>query len=142
MMSRPPAYGILERIPTRGFMRIRDLIDEAGETAHIRITGEVSVQRRGFISFEIDVETRLFHYRDSNQWSNNFVRALTAADVQAVRQAMSSWPYEAVSRDADGVLHWQVTVSIGAESETFEGNRNKDAVWRHVSRLIEAIGGK
>lgn len=124
-------------------MSSEDSIIARASSTNIRIEGEVAVRRRGYIHINIDLVTRLFIYQDSNQWNNNFVRALTDKDVDTVTAYVVNWPLDEASPIAgNGLLHWQVQLKIGEDVLRYEGSRNSDAVWRHVTALIADIGGK
>ncbi|HHT45146.1 MAG TPA: hypothetical protein GXZ89_06605 [Fastidiosipila sp.] len=124
-------------------MSKEDSIIARATSTNIHIEGEVSVKRRGYIHINIDLMTRLFIYQDSNQWNNNFVRALTDKDVDTVTTYVANWPLdEAFEIPGNGLLHWQVQLKIGEDVLRYEGSRNSDAVWRHVTALIADIGGK
>lgn len=120
-----------------------DRIFARATSTNIQIEGEVAVQRRGYIHINIDLMTRLFIFQDSNQWNNNFVRALSDKDVDTVTAYVSRWPVDIGTQTAEnGLLRWQVQLKIGEDVIRYEGSRNSDAVWRHVTALIADIGGK
>lgn len=124
-------------------MRDQATILARATTTNVRIDGEVAVKRRGYIHINIDLMTRLFIYQDSNQWNNNFVRALGEKEVETVLSYVQSWPLDVAESKADTeLLHWQVQLKIGEDVLRYEGSRNSDEVWRHVTRLIAGIGGK
>jgi hypothetical protein len=101
------------------------------------IDGEVSLERRGFVHVQIDLERRLVHWKDSNQWNNNFVRALSVRQIQQIYDWFNNWPeeycYDAVSGDP---MQWRVNIRGEEGDVLYCGRNSRDTVWTHWKNLL------
>lgn len=119
-----------------------DVQNKDRKSQPVTIVGEASVERRGFIHFEINVPARLFSYQNSNQWNNDVIRALRQKDIAAITTFVANWPdVENDGEDEVCKAHWQITLKEGDTERFYEGCRRVDPVWQHALLLIDAIGG-
>ena len=49
---------------------------------------ELSIYRKGFLNIRLDLAKGLIVWKDSNHWSNNFVRSLTFTEVEVIRRLL------------------------------------------------------
>lgn len=105
---------------------------------------ELSKLRKGFILVRFDFSRNVIVWEDSNQWSHNFVRAMSKDAVRTMRESLLDFleageklvPVEQ-ERISDS---WRV--SIGAEGNqepilSISGTDTQSLAWRRLVRQIE-----
>ncbi|NLW10833.1 MAG: hypothetical protein GX028_02310 [Clostridiaceae bacterium] len=124
---------------------------------------ELAVYRKGFLNIRLDLAKGLIVWKDSNHWSNNFVRSMTFTEVEMIRRLMpdlcavytpdcscpltgkdnSSRPdiFSAAPDDDTTAVgsSWQILLHSGDECWCIKGRSQQNRIWRKFIRTIEQI---
>ncbi len=124
---------------------------------------ELSIYRKGFLNVRLDLAKGLIVWKDSNHWSNNFVRSLTFTEVEMIRRLLpelctvysdncscptpradSGASLNIVSPSIDnentsGGSSWQILLRSNSECRCIKGRSQQIIIWRKVIRTIEQI---
>ncbi len=124
---------------------------------------ELSIYRKGFLNIRLDLAKGLIVWKDSNHWSNNFVRSLTFTEVEMIRRLLpelctvhssncscpvsrtesgASLNIVSTSLDNDnttGGSSWQILLHGGSDCWCIKGTSQQTIIWRKVIRTIEQI---
>lgn len=123
---------------------------------------ELAVYRKGFLNIRLDLAKGLIVWKDSNHWSNNFVRSLTFSEVEMIRRLLPELcnahneecgcplskddsekqnnAFSVLGDDATtGSSSWQILLRSGEECWCIKGRSMQTAIWRRVIRTIEQI---
>lgn len=124
---------------------------------------ELSIYRKGYLSIRLDLTKGLIIWKDSNHWSNNFVRSITFAEIEMIKRLLPdlctfhsdhcSCPLPAADSgisvnnlsstlDKDNTLggsSWQILLRSNAECWCIKGRNEQINVWRKLIRAIEKI---
>lgn len=127
---------------------------------------ELSVYRKGFLSVRIDLAKGLIIWKDSNHWSNNFIRSLTFGELEHIRRilpelylgkAACSCSYDAFQRERPrhpiligedsvkaapstiGNCNWQMILSRQDQHWCLQGHNPLAESWQKLTRAIEKI---
>jgi hypothetical protein len=119
---------------------------------------ELSVYRKGFLSVRLDII-----WKDSNHWSNNFIRSLTFNEVEQIRcvlpdlcqgqgncscrlqsaaksQAAQPAVYVTASEDQESaVCTWQMILIKQDQQWCLQGHDTMSENWLRLARAIEKI---
>lgn len=126
---------------------------------------ELSVYRKGFLSVRLDLQRKLIIWKDSNHWSNNFIRSLTFSEVEQIRCALpdlchglnncscklnSSGKAAAVLQAADvtameddnkdiSACTWQMILNRQDQQWCLQGHNPTAETWQKLAGTIEKI---
>jgi hypothetical protein len=119
---------------------------------------ELAAYRKGFINIRLDLARGLIVWKDSNHWSNNFVRSLTFTEIEIVRRLLPDMYQNrtacvcklpgprldaavvATENSGHGSFYsWQLTLKSNEECWCINGNSTKAELWRKVVKTIEQI---
>lgn len=105
---------------------------------------ELSMLRKGFILVRFDFSRNVIVWEDSNQWSHNFVRAMSKAAVRIMRESLLDFieASENLAPVDQEIMSDSWRVSMGSEgslepSLSISGTDTQSLAWKRLVRQIE-----